>query len=87
MSRYLFVGLLLATAAQAQITPTSPARQRAAERQALREAQHTQAPYKDSHLAVTRQQMRRGGSNPRTRPADEPRFLGLRRRAKNEPRP
>ncbi|TDN40090.1 hypothetical protein A8B98_15985 [Hymenobacter sp. UV11] len=92
--------LLLATAAQAQIAPTSPARQRADNRRALREARSTDLPYQDSHLDVTRQQLQRGGTAPGPRVAGEPRFdrhgrprgseagfLGLRRRVKNEPKP
>lgn len=92
--------LLLATTAQAQIAPTSPARQRADNRRALREAHRTDLPYQDSHLDVTRQQLRRGNTDPGSHVAGEPRFdrhgrprgseagfLGLRRRAKNEPKP
>lgn len=66
--------LLTAPAAQAQTEPSSPARQRAANRRALREARRTDAPYKDSHLAVTPQQLRRGDSAPLTPVAGEPRF-------------
>lgn len=101
MRRLLCTGLLLLSAvAQAQIMPTSPARQRAAERQARREARHTDAPYKESHLDVASQPVRRGSSAPRSRVAGEPRFSrdgtphvteprfpGLRRRAKTEPKP
>ncbi|AMR28182.1 hypothetical protein A0257_14535 [Hymenobacter psoromatis] len=92
--------LLLATAAQAQIAPTSPARQRTDNRRALREARRTDLPYQDSHLDVTRRQLRRGSTAPGPRGAGEPRvdrrgrprgreagFLGLRRRARNEPKP
>jgi hypothetical protein len=93
--------LLLATTARAQIVPTSPARQRADTRRALREARHTDLPYQDSHLNVlTRQQLRRGNGEPRPRVAGEPRFdrrgrpraagpglLGRGRRAKIEPKP
>ena len=95
MRHYVILGLLLlAAAAQAQIVPSSPARQRAADRQALRETRRATAPYKASHLDVTGQQLRRGGSTAPARPADEPRFgrngqprptlaqrLGLRHRA------
>jgi hypothetical protein len=100
MVRFLLIGLLLASAARAQIAPTKPSRQQAAARQALREADRTDAPYKDSHLDVSRRQMRRGVSTQPTRMADEPRFgrdgrprvtqprfPGLRRRSKNEPKP
>ena len=92
--------LLLATAAPAQIAPTSPAHQRADNRRALRETRRTDLPYQDSHLDVTRQQLRRGSTAPGPRVASEPRFdrrgrprgseagfLGLRRRAKTEPKP
>lgn len=92
--------LLLATTAHAQIVPSSPARQRADNRRALREARRTDLPYQDSHLDVARQQLRRGSTAPGPRGADEPRFdrhgrprgskagfPGLRRRAKNEPKP
>ena len=104
MRRYLALGIVLlvvAAAAEAQIAPTSPGRQRAANRQALREARRSEAPYKDSHLAVTRQQLRRGGSEellptagePRfshdgTPDAAKPKFPGLRRhKPKTEPAP
>ena len=66
--------LLLAAGALAQTTPTSPARQRAANRQALRDARRTEAPYKDSHLAVTRQQLRRGAGEGSPRLAEAPRL-------------
>ena len=80
--RFLALALVLALAAavaQAQIEPTSPARQRAANRRALREASRTEAPYKESHLAVTRQQLTRGASVSRA-PAPEPKRPGLRLR-------
>ena len=70
----LALALLLASPAAAQIAPSSPSRQRAANRQALREARRTPAPYKESHLAVTRQQLRRGGSETLVPAAGEPRF-------------
>lgn len=99
----LAVGLLLASLAlaQGQIAPISPAQQRAANRQALRDARRTEASYKESHLDVTRQQLKRGGSEaPKALPG-EPRFgrkgtprvaehsfLGLgRRKPKSEPAP
>ncbi|MEJ7661448.1 MAG: hypothetical protein WKG07_18590 [Hymenobacter sp.] len=45
MRRYVVLGLLLlAATAQAQIVPSSPARQRAADRQALRETRRAAAP-------------------------------------------
>jgi hypothetical protein len=100
MVRYLVAGLLLATAAPAQIVPASPAQQRAEAKRALREADHTDAPYKDSHLDVSRRQLRRGAAERPARVVGEPRFgrdgaprvtkgkfLGLRRRPKTEPKP
>ena len=66
--------LLAATAAQAQTEPNSPAHQRAANRRALRDARSTDTPYKDSHLAVTRQQLKRGESAPVPAVAGEPKF-------------
>ena len=97
----LVLATLLATAAAAQIAPTSPAQQRADNRRALREARRTETPYKDSHLTITAQQLKRGGSEARVAAADEPRFdrdgtphatepkyPALRRRkAKTEPMP
>ena len=77
MSTYFVLAvtfLLTAAAAQAQIVPTSAGSQRAANRRALREARHVDAPYKDSHLAVTRQRLRRGDSAPISPVAGEPRF-------------
>jgi hypothetical protein len=47
---HLAFALLLA--APTQTAPTSPAQQRAADRRARREAQATDADYKDSHLAA-----------------------------------
>ena len=97
---YLVAGLLLATTTPAQIAPASPARQRAEARRALREAGRTEAPYQDSHLAVSRRQLRRGATERPARVAGEPRFghngkphvaklklPGLRRRPKSEPKP
>lgn len=74
MRAFFLLALLLATSAAAQTTPTSPARQRAAARQALRDARRTEAPYKDSHLAVTRQQLRRGSTEGPPRLAEAPRL-------------
>jgi hypothetical protein len=70
MLSYLLVGWLLTTTAPAQIAPTSPAQQRAAERQAQRDARRTDAPYKDSHLDPAS----RGSATARPHPAHEPRF-------------
>jgi hypothetical protein len=69
---HLTFALLLA--APTQTAPTSPAQQRAADRRARREAQATDADYKDSHLAVSRRQLKRGESAPVPGAADEPRF-------------
>jgi hypothetical protein len=66
--------LLTAAAAQAQTEASSPAQQRAASRRALREAQHTETPYTDSHLSKTHHQLKRGESAPVPPVADEPRF-------------
>jgi hypothetical protein len=101
MVRSLLLGLvLLARVAQAQIVPTSPGQQRAAARQARREAQRTDLPYQDSHLTTSPQAGRRGHSERPPRVANEPRFgrdgrphvtepkfPGLRRRPKTEPNP
>jgi hypothetical protein len=66
--------LLASTAAHAQIEASSPANQRAANRRALREARRTDAPYKDSHLDVSRHPMRPGDSAPIKPVAGAPRF-------------
>jgi hypothetical protein len=66
----LLVGLL-APAAQAQIVHEKPGRIRAANRRALREARTTESPYKDSHLDVTPDRLKRGASN-EPRPATNP---------------
>jgi hypothetical protein len=100
MVRFLLLGLLLASVASAQIVPTSPGQQRAAARQARREAQRTDLPYQDSHLGTPAQAVRRGHSERLKRGAKEPRFgrdgrprvaeplfPGLRRRPKTEPNP
>jgi hypothetical protein len=66
--------LLTTTAAHAQIEASSPASQRAANRRALREARRTDAPYKDSHLDVSRHPQRPGDSAPIKPAMSEPRF-------------
>ena len=88
------LALLASPAAQAQIVREKPAQVKAANRRALREAQRTESPYKESHLDITPDRLRRGES---TQPApvgsDEfhykngnapndkpPGFLGLRRK-------
>jgi hypothetical protein len=49
-------------AARAQIVHAKPAKVKAANRRALREAKRTDSPYKDSHLDVTADQLKRGKS-------------------------
>ncbi|GAB3638924.1 hypothetical protein GCM10027422_45150 [Hymenobacter arcticus] len=95
MLTYLLAGLLLAKV-PAQIAPTTQAKQRAAERQAQRDARRVEAPYKDSHLDPASL----GSAATRPRPTHEPRFgrdgaprvtrkgrPGLLRRAAREPKP
>jgi len=66
--RYCYLPLafawLCAPTMPAQTEPISPARLRAANRQALREARRAEAPYKDTHLDAPRQHLRRGESEP-----------------------
>ena len=59
----LLLAGLLAPAAYAQIVKEKPGRIRAANRRALREARTTESPYKESHLDVTSDRLKRGGSN------------------------
>jgi hypothetical protein len=66
--------LLTAAAAQAQTEASSPAQQRAASRRALREAQHTETPYTESHLGKTHHQLKRGESAPVPPVSGEPKF-------------
>lgn len=68
MALALLLAGLLAPAAHAQIVKEKPGRIRAANRRALREARTTESPYKESHLDVTSDRLKRGGSN-ETRPA------------------
>ena len=87
------VALLSSPAAHAQIEHENPAKIKAANRRALREAARAEdGPYKDSHLDVTPDQLKRGaskqvqpegseklrynGTAPNVKP---PGFLGLRR--------
>jgi hypothetical protein len=93
--------LLNAAPAQAQIEPVKPGKIKAANRRALREDRTTDSPYKDSHLDVTKVQLKRGQSTqavPETRKdlnyksgtapnVQPPGFLGLRRRKTNLQRP
>lgn len=65
----LITGLFIATTASAQIVDSSPARQRAANRRALRDAAKYPAEYKDSHLAVDASSLKRGQTG-RPIPAD-----------------
>ena len=65
MNKLLYLVLALGPlgkTAAAQIAPVSAAQQRAANRQALREASRTQSPYKESHLTVTPEQLKRGNT-------------------------
>ena len=59
----LLLAALLSPAAHAQIVREKPGHIRAANRRALREARTTESPYKDSHLDVTADRLKRGGSN------------------------
>ncbi|MGY3091208.1 hypothetical protein ACVWYF_004274 [Hymenobacter sp. UYAg731] len=93
--------MLSAAPAQAQIERTKPGKIKAANRRALREDRTTDSPYKDSHLGVTRVQLKRGQSTqavPETRKdlnyksgtapnVQPPGFLGLRRKKNNLQRP
>jgi hypothetical protein len=54
--------LLGSGAVDAQIVKEKPAKVKAANRRALREARRTDSPYKDSHLDVTADQLKRGKS-------------------------
>lgn len=54
-----------ATPAPAQIVEAKPAQVKAANRQALREARKTDAPFKDTHLAVSKGRLKRGASEPK----------------------
>lgn len=59
----LLMGLALGHGvAHAQIVDEKPAKVKAANRRALREAKRTDSPYKDSHLDVTADQLKRGKS-------------------------
>ena len=95
----LLLALLIAQTAQAQIAREKPGRIRAANRRALREAQRTESPYKESHLDVTPARLKRGQST-QTAPegssreklsyktgtapnVQPPGFLGFRRKKNN----
>ena len=66
----LVAGLLSTPAAHAQIVREKPGQVKAANRRALREARTTESPYKDSHLDVTPDRLKRGASN-EPRPATD----------------
>lgn len=69
MRALVAAGLLLSSlAATAQIVHEKPADVKAANRRALREALNTGSPYKESHLDVTPDRLRRGES---TQPTPE----------------
>ena len=87
----LMLALVSGPVAHAQIVHAKPAQVKAANRRALREAQRTESPYKDSHLGVTPARLKRGestqppvgaelhykkGTAPNVKPAG---LLGLRR--------
>jgi hypothetical protein len=55
-------GLLGSPAAQGQIVQQKPAQVKAANRRALRETRNTDLPYKESHLALTPNRLKRGES-------------------------
>jgi len=59
---------LLSGPAHAQIVRENPSQVKAANRRALRDAQRTESPYKDSHLRVTPARLKRGAS---TQPVPE----------------
>ncbi|TGE21562.1 hypothetical protein E5K00_14865 [Hymenobacter aquaticus] len=69
---YLAAGLLLAfsTAASAQTDDMYPARKRAENRRALRDARKFKAEYKDSHLAVDKTALKPGGTGRPQQPND-----------------
>lgn len=56
------LGLLSGPLAHGQIVRERPAKIKAANRRALREANRIESPYKESHLDVTRDQLKRGES-------------------------
>ncbi|GGF00484.1 hypothetical protein [Hymenobacter cavernae] len=66
----LLLSVAYAGSAAAQTKETSPAKLRAENRHALREAQRYPAEYKDSHLAVSRTDLRRGEGGQAGQPHD-----------------
>ncbi|GAA3998414.1 hypothetical protein GCM10022408_06520 [Hymenobacter fastidiosus] len=55
----------------AQTADSSPEQQRAANRRALRDARKYPAEYKDSHLVVSKEELRQGSSPAVSQPNDE----------------
>ena len=96
----LLLSAAYARSAAAQIKETSPAKLRAENRRALRDARQYPAEYKDSHLAVSRTDLRRGEGGQAGQPHDgrasykfdktgtarvsEPTYPGLRLRKKEK---
>ena len=69
----LGLGTILVT--NAQIATTKPSHLKAENRRALRDARHTDAPNKATHLTVTKDQLKRGNSDaPQPEGADELRY-------------
>ncbi|UOQ53743.1 hypothetical protein [Hymenobacter cellulosivorans] len=68
----LIVGLVLgiSTAAAAQTEDMYPARKRAENRRALRDARKFKGEYKDSHLAVDKTALKQGGTGRPQQPKD-----------------
>ena len=58
------LGLLSGPLAHGQSAHERPGKVKAANRRALREANRIDSPYKESHLDVTRDQLKRGQSTP-----------------------
>lgn len=69
---WILAGILLgvSTAASAQTDDMYPARQRAENRRALRDARKFKAEYKDSHLAVDKTALKPGGTGRPQQPND-----------------
>ena len=81
-SHWLLLLLWLAlpvAAATAQIVREKPGRIKADNRKARREVRHTDTPYKDSHLAVGKERLKRGSSQaaPETREKQDSYKTGL----------
>lgn len=66
----LLFWVLVAAPAVAQTSRTTPVRQRAAAHQALREARHYPANYKEPYLAVKPAHLKWGRSAPASKPKD-----------------